>query len=136
VTSLTEPFANDSEVTELEGLPRHTGQLNLFSFTLPNEALMRVLWLPRSAVLPLLLVGLACARNNESNNTAAAAHDTTSTAVSDSASANQTESGMTDSTGKSTLGPGAEKTRPDQGQPVTAKGDTVNAGVDSATTPR
>jgi hypothetical protein len=97
---------------------------------------MRVLWLTRSAVLPLLLVGVACARNNESNNTAAAARDTTSTAVSDSASANQTESGMTDSTGKSTLGPGAEKTRPDQGQPVTSKGDTVNAGVDSATAPR
>jgi hypothetical protein len=97
---------------------------------------MRVLWLTRSAVLPLLLVGLACARNNQSNNTAAAAHDTTNTAVSDSAKTNQTESGMTDSTGQSTLGPGAEKTRPDQGQPVTAKGDTVNAGVDSSTSPR
>jgi len=97
---------------------------------------MRVLSLTRSAVLPLLLVGVACARNNESNNTAAAAHDTTRTAASDSAKANQTESGMTDSTGQSTLGPGAEKTRPDQGQPVTSKGDTVNAGVDSATTPR
>jgi hypothetical protein len=99
---------------------------------------MRVLWLTRSAVLPLLIAGLACARNNadESNNTAAAAHDTTNTAISDSAKANQTESGMTDSTGQSTLGPGAEKTRPDQGQPVTSKGDTVNAGVDSATAPR
>jgi hypothetical protein len=99
---------------------------------------MRVLWLTRSAVLPLLVLGLACARNKdtESNNTAAAAQDTTSTAISDSAKANQTESGMTDSTGQSTLGPGAEKTRPDQGQPVTSKGDTVNAGVDSATTPR
>jgi len=97
---------------------------------------MRLLWLTRSAVLPLLLVGLACARNNESNNKAAAAQDTTNTAISDSATANQTESGMTDSTGQSTLGPGAEKTRPDQGQPVTSKGDTVNAGVDSSTTPR
>ena len=97
---------------------------------------MRALWLTRSAVLPFLLVGLACARNNESNNTAAAAQDTTTTAISDSAKANQTESGMTDSTGQSTLGPGAEKTRPDQGQPVTSKGDTVNAGVDSSTTPR
>jgi hypothetical protein len=97
---------------------------------------MRVLWLTRSALLPLLLVGAACARNKESNNTAAAAQDTTRTAVSDSAKVNQTESGMTDSTGQSTLGPGAEKTRPDQGQPVTSKGDTVNAGVDSATAPR
>jgi hypothetical protein len=98
--------------------------------------MMRVLWLARSAVLPLLVVGVACARNNESNNAAAAGHDTTGVAVSDSAKVNQTESGMTDSTGQSTLGPGAEKTRPDQGQPVTSKGDTVNAGVDSATTPR
>jgi hypothetical protein len=99
--------------------------------------MMRVRWLIRSAVLPLLLAGVACARNNdESNNTAAAARDTTGTAISDSAKVNQTESGMTDSTGQSTLGPGAEKTRPDQGQPVTSKGDTVNAGVDSATTPR
>jgi hypothetical protein len=98
---------------------------------------MRVLWHARAAVLPLLLVGVACARNNQSNSndTAAAARDTTA-AISDSAKANQTESGMTDSTGQSTLGPGAEKTRPDQGQPVTSKGDTVNAGVDSATTPR
>jgi hypothetical protein len=97
---------------------------------------MRVLWLTHSAVLSLLLIGVACARNNESNNTAAAARDTTAATVSDSARANQTESGMTDSTGQSTLGPGAEKTRPDQGQPVTSKGDTVNAGVDSSTTPR
>jgi len=98
---------------------------------------MRVLWLTRSAVLPLLVVGLACARNkDQSNNTAAAAHDTTNTATSDSAQPNQTEAGMTDSSGQSTLGPGAEKTRPDQGQPVTSKGDTINPGVDSSAAPR
>jgi len=45
---------------------------------------------------------------------------------------NQTESGMTDSSGQSTLGKGVEKTRPDQSQPVTSKGDTINAGMDSA----
>ena len=51
---------------------------------------------------------------------------------SDSAKANQTKSGVTNTkTGKSTLGPGVTKTRPDQGQPVTSKGDTVNRGVDS-----
>jgi hypothetical protein len=95
---------------------------------------MRVQWLTRSAVLPLLLLGVACARNNGSNNTAAAARDTTST-ISDSAKANQTKSGVTDTkTGKSTLGPGATKTRPDEGQPVTAKGDTLNTGSDSSTT--
>jgi hypothetical protein len=99
---------------------------------------MRVLWHARAAVLPFLFLGVACARNNQSNtnDTAAAAARDTTAAISDSAKVNQTESGMTDSSGQSTLGPGAEKTRPDQGQPVTSKGDTVNAGVDSATTPR
>jgi hypothetical protein len=52
---------------------------------------------------------------------------------SDSSKSNQTKSGVTNSkTGKSTLGPGATQTRPDQGQPVTSKGDTINKGVDSA----
>jgi hypothetical protein len=51
---------------------------------------------------------------------------------SDSARGNQTKSGVTNTkTGKSTLGPGATKTRPDQGQPVTSKGDTISPGVDS-----
>lgn len=45
---------------------------------------------------------------------------------------NQTESGVTDSSGKSTLGEDVQKTRPDQSQPVTSKGDTINSGVDSA----
>ena len=52
---------------------------------------------------------------------------------SDSAKGNQTKSGVTDTrTGKSTLGKGVTKTRPDQGQPVTSKGDTVSSGPDSA----
>jgi hypothetical protein len=60
--------------------------------------------------------------------------DTGSGMRSDSAKANQTKSGVTNSkTGKSTLGPGATKTRPDQGQPVTSKGDTLSPGADSAT---
>jgi hypothetical protein len=45
---------------------------------------------------------------------------------------NQTESGVTDSSGQSTLGKDVQKTRPDQSQPVTSKGDTINAGTDSA----
>ena len=50
---------------------------------------------------------------------------------------NQTKSGVTDTkTGKSTLGPGVTKTRPDQGQPVTSKGDTVSSGPDSGATNR
>jgi hypothetical protein len=45
---------------------------------------------------------------------------------------NQTESGVTDTrTGKSTLGPGVTKTRPDQNQPVTSKGDTIRSGSDT-----
>jgi hypothetical protein len=51
---------------------------------------------------------------------------------SDSGRHNQTESGVTDSSGTSTLGKDAAKTRPDQSQPVTSKGDTINPGVDSA----
>ena len=51
---------------------------------------------------------------------------------SDSAKGNQTKSGVTNTkTGKSTLGKGVTKTRPDQGQPVTSKGDTVSAGPDT-----
>jgi hypothetical protein len=44
--------------------------------------------------------------------------------VSDSAK-NQSQSGVMDSTGKSTLGSRIKKTTPTQGQPVTAKGDTL-----------
>jgi hypothetical protein len=39
-------------------------------------------------------------------------------------------------TGKSTLGKGATRTRPDQGEPVTSKGDTVSSGPDSNATNR
>jgi hypothetical protein len=73
---------------------------------------MQVPFLKRTTVLALLVAGLACAGNNESNDTGPAALDTTGTAISDSASTNQTESG------------------------VTATGDTVNAGVDTPTTPQ
>jgi hypothetical protein len=54
--------------------------------------------------------------------------------TSDSARGNQTKSGVTNTeTGKSTLGPGVTKTRPDQNQPVTSKGDTVGTSPDSST---
>jgi hypothetical protein len=95
---------------------------------------MQVSFLKRSSALALLLAGLACAGNNASE--VGAARDTSAARIADSAKANQTESGMTDSSGQSTLGPDAEKTRPDQGQPVTSKGDTVNASMDSSTTAR
>jgi hypothetical protein len=88
-------------------------------------------------MLALLVAGLACARNNSADTEVGAARDSTRTraATTDSV-ANQTESGVTDSSGTSTLGKDVEKTRPDQGQPVTAKGDTVNPGVDSSTKTR
>jgi hypothetical protein len=56
------------------------------------------------------------------------------TGTSDSAKSNQSKSGVTNTkTGESTLGPGAKKTRPDQGQPVTSKGDTISG--DSSSNP-
>jgi hypothetical protein len=85
----------------------------------------------RLAALALLLGGLACAKNN-ANEQVGAARDSTGAGMSDSAT-NQTKSGVTDTkTGESTLGSDATKTRPDQGQPVTSKGDTINKGVDSS----
>ena len=52
----------------------------------------------------------------------------------DSAKGNQTKSGVTNTTtGKSTLGKGVTKTRPDQGEPVTAKGDTVSSSAQPGT---
>ena len=97
---------------------------------------MRVPSPARFAALAALLGGLACAQNNPDSEVGAA-RDTTSMGdtLSDSARANQTKSGVTDTkTGESTLGPKATQTRPDQGEPVTSKGDTLNPSVDSATT--
>lgn len=70
---------------------------------------------------------------SESRMRSSSSTGTTSTSgVSDSAKGNQTKSGVTNTkTGKSTLGKGVTKTRPDQGQPVTSKGDTVSSGPDS-----
>jgi hypothetical protein len=57
-------------------------------------------------------------------------------ARSDSAKGTQTKSGVTNTkTGKSTTGSGVTKTRPDQGQPVTSKGDTIGRS-DSTKPPR
>ena len=92
---------------------------------------MRIEALSCAAGLALLLGGVACA-GNKSNDQVGAARDSTAAARADTTK-DQTQSGVTDSSGQSTLGKGVEKTRPDQGQPVTSKGDTINAGVDSAT---
>lgn len=45
--------------------------------------------------------------------------------------ANQTQSGVTNKQGSSTLGTGVTKTSPTAGEPVTAKGDTLRKGRDS-----
>ena len=92
---------------------------------------MRVPSPMRIAALTLLVGGLACAKNT-SDETVGAARDTTAAGVSDSANANADQSGV-DSTGNSNISPDVEKTRPDQGQPVTSKGDTLNPSVDSST---
>ena len=83
---------------------------------------MPPLTMTRAAFLAAALAVLGCARNTSEGATGAA-RDTTITA--DVADSNQTESGVTDSSGQSTLGKGVEQTRPDQGQPVTSKGDTL-----------
>jgi hypothetical protein len=92
---------------------------------------MRLDSMARTACLALMLGGLACARNKTTDQVGAAQDSTGATARSDTTT-DQTQSGVTDSSGRSTLGKDAQKTRPDQGQPVTAKGDTINPGVDSA----
>ena len=95
---------------------------------------MRLDTLSRAAGLALLLGGLACA-GNKTDNQVGAAKDSTAAARGDTTT-DQTQSGMTDSTGQSTLGKNVQKSRPDQGQPVTSKGDTLNPGVDSASVPQ
>jgi hypothetical protein len=89
---------------------------------------MRLDSIARTACLALILSAPACARNNTDDQVGAAQDSTR--ARSDTAT-DQTQSGVTDSSGESTLGKGVQKTRPDQGQPVTSKGDTINPGVDS-----
>ena len=119
---------------------------------------MRVPSPMRIATFGLLVGGLACAKN-KANEEVGAARDTTTVdtmardtsiidsitpkrtardtaGVADSVKPNQSKSGVTDTkTGKSTI-PDVTKTRPDQGQPVTSKGDTLNPGVDSSTAPQ
>ena len=94
---------------------------------------MSPLTMTRAAFLAAAVAVLGCARNTSEGATGAARDTTFTAGVVDS---NQTESGVTDSSGQSTLGKGVEQTRPDQGQPVTSKGDTLNPGVDSSTAPQ
>jgi hypothetical protein len=92
---------------------------------------MRLDLMARTACLALMLGVPACARN-KTDDQVGAAQDSTGAAARSDTTTDQTQSGVTDSSGRSTLGKDVEKTRPDQGQPVTSKGDTINPGVDSA----
>lgn len=47
---------------------------------------------------------------------------------------NQTQSGMKNKTGQSTLGPAVKRTRPDANEPVMAKGDTLARSADQRAT--
>jgi hypothetical protein len=89
---------------------------------------MRLDSMTRTACLALMLGALACARN-KTDDQVGAAQD--STRARSDTTTDQTQSGVTDSSGQSTLGKDVQKTRPDQGEPVTSKGDTINPGVDS-----
>jgi hypothetical protein len=120
------------------GKARARARLNheTLSFTIIARLLVPLQSPIRVAILALLVGGLACAKNS-ANEQVRADRDSTGAGTADSANPNQSKSGVTDTkTGKSTLGPGATKTRPDQGQPVTSKGDTINTSVDSSTSPR
>jgi hypothetical protein len=120
------------------GKARARSRLNheTLSFTIIARLLVPLQSPIRVAILALLVGGLACAKNS-ANEQVRADRDSTGAGTADSANPNQSKSGVTDTkTGKSTLGPGATKTRPDQGQPVTSKGDTINTSVDSSTSPR
>jgi hypothetical protein len=92
---------------------------------------MRLDSMARTACLALMFGALACSRN-KTNDQVGAAQDSTNAAARSDTTTDQTQSGVTDTSGQSTLGKDVEKTRPDQGQPVTSKGDTINPGVDSA----
>jgi hypothetical protein len=79
--------------------------------------------------------GMTGSMNSDTARTGSRMHnDTSATGRSGSTGGkpNQNQSGVTDTrTGKSTLGKGVTKTSPDQGQPVTSKGDTLRSGGDS-----
>lgn len=65
------------------------------------------------------------ADSSKMNSGAAGGAMSTDSSASKSGVQNQSQSGVTDSSGSSTLGPNVTKTSPTQGQPVTAKGDTL-----------
>ncbi len=60
--------------------------------------------------------------------------DSTNAATASGTPRNQTQSGMKNKAGQSTLGPAVKRTRPDAGEPVMAKGDTLARSADQRAT--
>jgi hypothetical protein len=80
----------------------------------------------RLAALSALVAGLACGKNLDT----VAKPDETAVKPDTTQASQGYKAGSRDTT---LNGPGdSAKARPDQGQPVTAKGDTLNKGVDSS----
>ena len=90
---------------------------------------MRALSITRLAALGALVTGLACAKSLD---TGLAKPDETAVKPDTAQAPPGYQAGARDTT---LNGPAdSAKTRPDQGQPVTSKGDTLNAGIDSSAT--
>jgi hypothetical protein len=89
---------------------------------------MRALSITRLAALGALVTGLACAKSLDT----VAKPDETAVKPDTTQAPPGYKTGARDTT---LNGPGdSAKARPDQGQPVTSKGDTLNPGVDSSAT--
>lgn len=90
---------------------------------------MRANSLTRFAAMGALLAGLACGKNMDTM----AKPDETAVNPDSTQNPPAYKEGARDTT---LNGPGdSARTRPDEGQPVTSKGDTLNTGVDSTNVP-
>ena len=78
----------------------------------------------RSALLATVLAGLACARNNTSDGEIGAARDSSTTAVTDTASMSRPDTSMNR----------PDTSMTDSVRAVTPKADTIGSVVDSSTT--
>jgi hypothetical protein len=98
-------------------------------------------WTPwlLGSVTAALIAG--CGGDRRNNDTGTAGGAETGTIQGGAATATDTATGTDTSgtatqrdtlSGNQTRGEGVTQTRPDQGQPVTSKGDTINPGGDSA----
>ena len=84
----------------------------------------------RSALLATVLAGLACARNNTSDQDVGAARDSSTTAVTDTARTSGIDTSTTDSARMSRL----DSSMTDTARAVSPQADTMKSAVDSVTT--